>query len=372
MLKNLVKIANRLDGLGLTKEADLLDSIIRKLAAPPLEDIFPMNKWEPVNTEVDEWGDPVQTTSEKIPRSKKILRDKRSREALEMQMQRRNLPIEEQEEAEVEEWYKSIRNLGDSVILIPFDKEDLDRNYEALLALGSVFGASPDNYKDFFEKVNMLTGRFKTGSVETFKFLFPALWSDIEEVLSKKDLNENDVVFMLYNQTNSPRLPNFTKDPSFFGHDIGHNVFDSEDSDWEFKGILNNFISNMYDLYLSEPDEDSGEEATSAVNELGDQEEDTMMYQLGNFFDNPSGPGDSYADVFSSVARGELAVDLPNAITHFDTQYYLPTENRAKAKALVAKVIEDLKKYLNSNYQNSPRGEGPLSYFRGHVVLNDV
>ena len=128
----------------------------------------------------------------------------------------------------------------------------------------------------------------------------------------------------------------------------------------------------MYDLYLSKPDEDSGEEATSAVNELGDQEEDTMMYQLGNFFDNPSGPGDSYADVFSSVARGELAVDLPNAITHFDTQYYLPTENRAKAKALVAKVIEDLKKYLNSNYQNSPRGKGPLSSFRGHVVLNDV
>ncbi len=266
-----------------------------------------MNKWEPVYTEVDESEDPVQTTSEKIPRSKKILRDKRSREALQMQMQRRNLPIEEQEEAEVEEWYKSIRNLGDSVILIPFDKEDLDKNDEALLALGAVFGISPDNYEDFFEKVNMLYGRYKTGSVETFKLLFPALWSDIEEVLSKKDLNENDVVFMLYNQANSPRLPNFTKDPSFFGHDIGHNVFDSDDSDWEYKGILNNFIANMYDLYLSKPDEDSGEEATSAVNELGDQEEDTMMYQLGNFFDNPSGPGDSYADVFSSVARGELA-----------------------------------------------------------------
>ena len=50
MLKNLVKIANRLDELGLTKDADLLDSIIRKLAAPPLEDIVPMNKWEPINS----------------------------------------------------------------------------------------------------------------------------------------------------------------------------------------------------------------------------------------------------------------------------------------------------------------------------------
>jgi len=33
MIKNLVKVANRLDSLGLTKEADTLDAIIRKLAA---------------------------------------------------------------------------------------------------------------------------------------------------------------------------------------------------------------------------------------------------------------------------------------------------------------------------------------------------
>lgn len=35
MIKNLIKVANRLDSLGLTKEADYLDSIIRKLAAEP-------------------------------------------------------------------------------------------------------------------------------------------------------------------------------------------------------------------------------------------------------------------------------------------------------------------------------------------------
>ena len=33
MIKNLVKVANRLDSLGLTKEADTLDAIIRKLSA---------------------------------------------------------------------------------------------------------------------------------------------------------------------------------------------------------------------------------------------------------------------------------------------------------------------------------------------------
>ena len=37
MLKNLIKVANRLDNLGLSKEADLLDSIIKKIAASAFE-----------------------------------------------------------------------------------------------------------------------------------------------------------------------------------------------------------------------------------------------------------------------------------------------------------------------------------------------
>jgi hypothetical protein len=39
MLKDLIKLANRLDSKGLTKEADYLDAIIRKLAADPNPDI---------------------------------------------------------------------------------------------------------------------------------------------------------------------------------------------------------------------------------------------------------------------------------------------------------------------------------------------
>jgi len=33
MLKDLIKVSNRLDSLGLTKEADYLDSVIRKLSS---------------------------------------------------------------------------------------------------------------------------------------------------------------------------------------------------------------------------------------------------------------------------------------------------------------------------------------------------
>lgn len=374
MIAALVKVANRLDSLGLTAEADLLDSFIFKIAAPPLEGFVPMDKWEPVDFggEEDEEGNPIPRRFDRIPRSKKILRDRRSREYLKHEMKRKSLPLEEQEEAEVAEWYKAISNLGDSVILIPFDKEDLERNDEALMALGHVFGVDASNYKDLFEKVNMISGRNTRGSVETFKALFPALWSDIEEIIAQKKLNEDNVIFMLYNQANSPIRSLFTKDPSFFGHDMGHNVFDSEDGDWEFKGILNNFIFKIYALYLSETDEDAGEERTSAVEELGDEDDSTMMAQLPNFFSNTSGPEDSYGDVFGAVASGTLVVDIPETITNFDTWYHLPPENRGPAEALVAEVTESLKKYLNSNYQYGTRGSGPLSYFEGHVVLNDV
>jgi hypothetical protein len=39
MLKDLIKIAGELDLLGLSKEADIVDALIRKVASPPLVDV---------------------------------------------------------------------------------------------------------------------------------------------------------------------------------------------------------------------------------------------------------------------------------------------------------------------------------------------
>jgi hypothetical protein len=152
---------------------------------------------------------------------------------------------------------------------------------------------------------------------------------------------------------------------------MGHNVFDSDEGDWEFKAILNGFISEMYELYMSEVDEESGEESVPASTEIEGEEEEKMMPQIGTFFRNPSGPEDSYGDVFQAVASGNLRVEVPDYIS-LDNWYVLPPENKAKAEELKNKIIAELNSYMNSNHQYGTEGSGPLSYFAGKVVLNDV
>lgn len=43
MLKDLIKMAGELDALGLKREADIIDSLIKKFASPPLADV---GEWE--------------------------------------------------------------------------------------------------------------------------------------------------------------------------------------------------------------------------------------------------------------------------------------------------------------------------------------
>ncbi len=371
-MNKIIILAKTLSSLGHHTESSLL----LKIAAPPLEGVVPLDKWEqPYFGPTDEEGNPIGRTFDRIKRRKGILRDKRERERLKYKMEGSPDPIEEQEEAELGKWYDAIKEIGDSVILIPFDKEDLDKNGFALQGLARVFGGfHPMNYKEFHEKANMLYGSHKQGDLDILKSKFPALWADISAVLSEKGLSESDVVFMLYNQENSPveRLAGFTRDPFYFGHDMGHNVFDSEDGDWEFKGILHEFISGMYRLYMSEVDEESGEESVSAYTEIEDEEEDKMMEAIGNFFHNPSGPQDSYGDVFGAAASGKLDVEIPDGIWNLEGSYSLPPENKAKAEELKSGVIQKIKAYMNSNHQYGTRGSGPLSYFAGSVVLNDI
>jgi len=372
-MNKLISLAKVLSRLGLLTESGALSDLFKQASPPPLEGVVPLDKWEQPNfgSEEDDEGNPIERSFDRIKRRKRILRDRRERERLKHKMEKNPDPIEEQEEAELGKWYDAIKEVGDSVILIPFDRQDLDNNDDALMGLGSVFGFHPRNYKEFHEKANMLYGNYKQGDVDTLKSVFPSLWADISAVLSEKGLAESDVVFMLYNQENSPveRLAGFTRDPFFFGHDLGHNVFDSEGGDWEFKGILHEFISGMYELYMSE---EEGEESVSAYTEIEGEEEEKMMAAIENFFHNPSGPEDSYGDVFAAAASGNLDVDVPDGIWNLEGSYSLPPENRAKAEALKDGVIQKIKSYMNSNHQHGTKGSGPLSYFAGSVVLNDV
>ena len=376
-MNKLISLAKVLSRLGLLTESRALSGLAKRASPPPLEGVVPLDKWEQpyFGGEEDEEGNPVERPVDRIKRQKKILRDKRNREALKKDVKLSPLPIEEQEEAELGEWYKAISAIGDSVILIPFDREDLEKNDEAIMGLGLVFGFHPRDYEELHKKVNMLSGSYREGNVDTFKSVFPALWADIQDILNDKKLSEDNVVFMLYDQQNSPvkRLEGFTKDPFYFGHDMGHNIFDSEDSDWEFKGIVNTFISNMYRLYMTEEDEESGVEPTSAYKEIEDTLDDdsVMMAQIGNFFGNYSGKEDSYGDVFQSAASGNLAVEVPDYLS-LDEWYVLPEKNKVEAESLKNGVIESLKTYMNSNQKYGTKGSGPLAYFAGSVILNDI
>lgn len=71
MLRELVKMASKLDALGLTKEADTIDALIEKMASPydefSREEIY--NKPRPVPTEFDDVSEFPEEEFEVSPES---------------------------------------------------------------------------------------------------------------------------------------------------------------------------------------------------------------------------------------------------------------------------------------------------------------
>ncbi len=354
MLKELLKIANRLDALGLTKEADHLDRIIYKIAVPIVpEGIFRLDPNEPRGYPIDydENGDEIvrPVVNRNFKRLKNVLRDKRNRERLKNEMSKKRLPIEEQEEEELAEWYAALQNFGDNVILIPFDKEEVNKNLDVLEGIGQIFGIYDlANYEDLYRKANMQNGysNYTSGNLDTLKENFPSLWSDIQGVLSANKLQEEDAVYMFYNQDSSPTRPAFTKDPYGLGHDMGHNVFDSESGNTEFKDLLKEFVSKAFKLYISE----DGEAAFSKVeNEIYDDSGAGLC--LSEFFSGVYGTDDIYADVFADAAAGRLTFEpeaVPDSIWIDETDYYLSDEKRGEVENLLSNCINDIKTFIDS------------------------
>ena len=378
-MNNLISLAKSLSNLGLQIESGLVRSLI-KSAAPPLEGFVSLHPYEPVNLhgddeeedEEDEEGNPVkrkETKWEKMRRKRRIERS-----------QRKTFNSEAEEDSEMNAWYKSLSELGDSVILIPFNRTEVEKNEDVLNGLAEIFGIRPvRNYLDLKEQVYLIGGSHSSlGDVAKLKTIFPSLWSDIQAVLSSKGLDEEDVVYMLYNQESAPepeRLAGFSKDPFYLGHDIGHSVFDSLDSDWEFKGMLSDFMEKIFSLYISkeESEEESEEGFANASDEItnSDDQESFVQEHLEDFFNVTSEPNDTYADVFAGAADGTISISIPNNL-YLSNDYYLPPDKRTEAEALGAAIINRLKDYMNSNQQYGTKGHGPLSYFAGSVVLQDI
>lgn len=364
-MKSLSILAKALDELGLEKEALRIYDLFK--SAVPLVDFVPLSKWEPRGhpEEEDEEGNPIEREVEKIDRRKGILRSNRDR-------------FNRDEREDLSNWFDSVKCLGDNIILIPFDREDVERNRDLLDGMGSIFWEwHPKDYISFKNKKSMIYDSNNTGDLDTLKEVFPSLWADIERVLISKDLNENEVVYMFYNQqTNPGRLESFSKDPFYFAHDLGHADFDSSDSSGEFKGIINEFLKEIGKLYVLESfDEDEGEKnVETAYEEISEKEEsdpDYLQNYIDNFFNTTSGYEDLYGDVFAEATSGRLDIDIPDTL-YLNKRYELLDENKEKAKSVAEKYKGLIMKYVNSKHGTGDFGSGPFSHFAGSVVLNDI
>jgi len=382
-MKKLISLAKTLSNLGLKRDSKLV-YLLLKSASPPMEASVSMHPHEPVNLygdedEEDEEGNPIKREERKW--------EKMRRERIIQRSKRRTFNSQAEEDSEMNAWYKSLSNLGDSVILIPFNRTEVEKNEDVLNGLAEIFGIAPvRNYLDLKEKAYLIGGSHSSlGDVAKLKTIFPSLWSDIQAALSSKGLNEEEVIYMLYNQESAPepeRLAGFSKDPFYLGHDIGHSVFDSSDSDWEFKGMLSDFMEKIFSLYISdEESEEESEESEEEFEELpanasaeiikSNDQESFVQEHLEDFFNVTSEQNDTYGDVFAGAADGTISIDIPNNL-YLSKYYYLPPEKRVEAEALGAAIIKRLKDYMNSNQQYGTNGSGALSHLAGYVVLQDI
>jgi hypothetical protein len=411
MLKDIVKIANKLDFLGLTKEADVLDSFIFKILKKgmPLEGFVPIHKNEPTGygTEEDEDGNIIENPIEMVNRDPYIKRDQHTR---------RDYSSAEQQKAELDEWYSQLKELGDSIILIPFDRTDIDSNPEILDGLCDIFKIRRSDisltdreiaenkereekaiklkikiepltteYIKLKNKVTLTYNPQKDGDLETLKTRFPSLWYDISKILNEKGIDESDAVYMLYNQqTNPGRLETFKKDPFYFAHDIGHTVFDGGD-DPEFRGLVDDFMQDILSLYTLDIDPDdedlqefSGKNAYQAIvgdNEYDYEQEDKMQKYLPYFFDTTSDVGDLYGDVFAATTGGYLEFYFPQELyIYTESGHNLRTtlSDVGSANAVASATIRKMKYYVNPGNEKETFKSGPLGSFKGSVVLQDI
>ena len=367
-MKKIITLLKTLEKLGLNKETSSAYRLLK--SAVPLEDFVPIHKYEPTRLvpEEDEDGNPIEVPIEKVEREKHIKQDQRSRDYI---------ITEEDKKKDLDDWYSQLKNIAESIILIPFDRTDVDSNEDILYGLSSIFRVDASSYEKLKEKVYMLGSSYlKQGSLDVLKEVFPSLWADIHNILISKNLDENEVVYILYNQqTNPGRFEQFSKNPFYLAHDIGHSIFDSEDGDPEFKEILQDFLRKVSPFFKRE-EEDEEITATEAIETLIDDNDDNEISTLlTRFFDFQSGEADLFGDIFANTTNGTVEIDLPYTIcipAYSSNEYILSSEHQQECKEIANKTISKLKRYVNSHHDTGGFGRGPLSHLAGSVVLQDL
>jgi hypothetical protein len=380
-MKKIYILASILNKLGLKSESSFIANLSKK--GMPLEGFvpIPIPKNEPTGygAEEDEDGNIIENPIEMINRVPYIKKDQHIRS---------DYFSSEQQKADIDEWYSQLKELGDSIILIPFDRTDIDSNPEILDGLCDIFGVSSKRitkYEQLKDKVYMIGGSNTSGDLDTLKTRFPSLWYDINKVLTEKNIDESDAVYMLYNQqTNPGRLEFFTKDPFYLAHDIGHSIFDSGD-DPAFRSLVDDFMQNILSLYMLDIDPEdeelqkfSGMNAYQAIvgeNEDDYEQADEMQKYLPDFFNTTSGIEDLYGDVFAATTGGYLEFEFPQKLslyTKSGQNLRATLSDMGKANVVASEAMKNMKYYVNPGYEKEIFKSGPLGSFKGNVVLQDI
>ena len=268
-----------------------------------------------------------------------------------------------------EEWYDALSFLGTSVILIPFDEDDLTEF--DVDALGRVFGYYTSDYEDLKENVgSMQMGSDRQGDIDILKMVFPSLGASITKMLKEKNLEEENVTYLLYNEKNPVQRGAFRpeKSPRYLGHDIGHIEIDYGE-DYEFKSMVHNYLSEASKFYFKE-DEDGNLQETlyDYIIEQGyDDEyiEDESWYEIiGQFFDTYSVESDELYDIFGDLLAGNHDIDPPDTI-YYKNRTFIKAENDKELMAMSDPFIAELTAYVKGD-------SAPLSHDKGSVILYDI
>jgi hypothetical protein len=295
------------------------------------------------------------------------------------------------EDEPTEKWYDSVQYLGTSIILIPFDQKNL--SIGTLKKLLNVFNIdssdliSSDKIKEFtaytifantsrlFQRLNKAEDKNILGDLNVFKNEFPSLWNAISSTLNSKKLNESEVVYMLHSSL-SGYDPDSLRNAFYFAHDIGHIeeemplIKDNKIFETIFKyikDIARNYIyskdptgqTNLTDVVMNYNKFNHGEFGGNYYNDR------YFEYLLRMFFDIISEGGDEISDVYANALAGDMKYNRPKRIYYQDKEF-IPNEDDSELSALESNMISEVMNKI------SDKKNGPLSRYKGHVVLFEI
>jgi hypothetical protein len=318
------------------------------------------------------------------------------------------------------QWYKSLSELGNDVILIPFDGKKL--NKDVFQKLMYIWGDKIDERSDYTDKEVLrqdyadfsrnksivgLGSKQKVGSLERLKEVFPDLWNNISKKLTEMKKEPRDVVYIIYNEDKAGKhnLMEFIeppeKSPRYLGHDLYHLEEDIY-NDQKVDEIIYDFIAHALNLYIDESYlnkeskyiyEDYYDENGDIIEEIfeknkkynslyyikfienfkakvpPEEKRKMIVSSIYYFFDSLFSELEDYqGDILSFALSGEIRslYKRPDSISTYLGTFIFDSTKESEMAKIEEKFFSDLMTYIKDIYR------GPLSQTKGGVLFYDL